>query len=103
MTNAQEKAVARIKKLAETLHSYHADRYEIKEWKVEENEFFVEVIVEVGMKDDEGTMASIFCRERAQLFIRKCGGITYPVYKNGRCYTKRFKGYSLLEAVCDQR
>ena len=108
ITKAQEKAIDNIKKLAEKLHERHADKYEIKKFEISANEYFTDVLVEIGMKDDEGTMAEIFCRERAQLFIGKCGGITYPVskqLKNGKWkhYTKRFEGYSLLQAVVDQR
>jgi hypothetical protein len=102
MTKAQIKAIENIRKLAETLHD-DMSKYEIKEWEISENEYFVSLVVSVGMKDDEGTMAACFCRDEAQLFIGKRGGIKYPVYKNGRSYTKVFHGYSLLEAVCDQR
>lgn len=102
-TKYQEKAISNIKRLAEKLHGHKADSYEIKMFEVNENEYFVDVVVEVGMKDDEGTLAEVFCRERAQLFIGKRGGITYPVFKNGKSYTKRFEGYSLLQAVVDQR
>lgn len=78
MTNSQ------IKKLVEVLHksevfNYENGSYEIKEYKVHENEFFVNVILEVGMKNDEGTYASIVCRDRVQLFIYKKGRIEYPI------------------------
>lgn len=109
ITKAQEKAIAQIKRLAETLFGKNTlDKYEIKKFDIHENEYFVAVVVEVGMKDDEGTMAQIYCRDHAQLFIGPRGGITYPVSKqmaSGKYkhYTKRFKGYSLLQAVVDQR
>ena len=101
MTKAQEKAVAKIRALAE--QNFYADDMEFKEWEVEDCGAFVSVVVETGHKNDEGTMAAIFCRDRAHLFIGERGGITYPVYKNGKHYCKRFKGYSILQAVCDQR
>ena len=103
MTKAQENAIERIKRLALNEHGKYADEYEIKEWEVDENEYFVSLVVETGLKGDEGTMAAIFGRDRAHLFIGKKGGITYPVSKNGKHYTKRFKGYSILQAVVDQR
>ena len=108
LTKAQEKAISNIKKLAEKVHERHADKYEIKRFDVDTNEYFADVVVEIGMKDDEGTMAEVFCRECAQLFVGPRGGITYPVskqMKNGswKHYTKRFEGYSLLQAVVDQR
>lgn len=101
MTKAQEKAVAKIRALAE--QNFYADDMEFKEWEVEEFESFVSVVVETGHKNDEGTMAAIFCRDRAHLFVGKRGGIRYPVHKNGKHYYKRFEGYSILQAVCDQR
>ena len=108
ITKQQTKAIENIKRLAKKLHERHADKYEIKKFEIHENEYFVAVVVETGMKDDEGTMAEILCRDSAQLFIGKRGGITYPVSKkmaDGKYkhYTKRFEGYSLLQAVVDQR
>ena len=52
-TKLQDKAINNIKRLAENLYSYHADKYEIKRFETRENEYFVDVIVEVGMKEDE--------------------------------------------------
>lgn len=105
MTKAQEKALNKIRKLVE--NQFYNDEYEIKKWEVEENEFFVSLVVVYGMKNDNGTLAEVFARDHAQLFIGKKGGITYPVcrfLKNGKfkTYTKRFKG-SILQAVIDQR
>lgn len=101
MTKSQIKAIEIIKKLAETLYG-DMSKYEIKEWEIEECPYFVSLYVSVGMKNDERTMA-VYCRDSAHLFIGKRGGIKYPVYKNGRTYTKVFHGYSLLEAVVEQR
>ena len=108
ITKQQTKAIENIKRLAEKLHEGHADKYEIKKFEIHENEYFVAVVVETGMKDDEGTLAEVFCRDCAQLFIGPRGGITYPVskkLKNGKYkyFTRRFEGYSLLQAVVDQR
>lgn len=106
MTAAQERALKRIQKLVE--NEFYSDDYEIKEWDVKENEYFVSLVVEYGMKNDEGTYAEIFARNRAHLYIGKKGGVSYPVNKilkngNHKNYTKRFKGYSILQAVVDQR
>ena len=102
MTKSQEKALKKIRKLVE--EEFYSDRCEIKEWTVKENEYFVSLVVEYGLKNDEGTMAEVYARDRAHLFIGKRGGITYPVNKkNGDMVCRRFKGYSILQAVCDQR
>ena len=110
MTTSQEKAIERIRRLVEKeMKGIRGDKdcYEIKEWDLSEYEYFVSLVVEYGMKGDEGTLGEVFGRNRAQLFIGKKGGITYPVtkvLKNGeyKHYTKHFKGYSILQAVCDQ-
>ena len=102
MTKSQERAIARIERLVQK--ELYNDEYEIKEWDVHENEYFVSLVVETGRKNDEGTLASIICRDRAHLFIGKRGGITYPVTtKKGKQVCRQFKGYSILQAVCDQR
>ena len=106
MTNAQEKALQRIKNLVES--EFYHDEMEIKTWKIDENEYFVSLVLEYGMKNDEGTLAEIFGRNRAHLFIGKKGGVRYPVnktLKNGKFkhYEKRFGGFSILQAVIDQR
>ena len=101
MTKAQEKAIKKIRTLVES--DLYSDSYEIKKWDIDENEYFVSLVIEFGLKNDEGTLAAVISRDRAHLFIGKRGGITYPVSKNGKYYTKKFKGYSILQAVCDQR
>ena len=111
MTKAQEKAIARIRKMAENTLFFgtNKDDYEFKEWEVSENEYFVNVVLEVGRKGDEGTMAAIFARDRAQLFVGKRGGITYPKtirdkdgnYKDTRTVSLGNNG--ILKAVIDQR
>ena len=101
MTNAQKRAIARIDDLVRK--EFYNDKYEIKERKIDENEYFVSMIIEWGLKNDEGTMAAIFARDRAHLFIGRKGGITYPVYKNGDSTCRRFSGITILQALCDQR
>lgn len=108
MTKSQEKAIRKIRALAEKHAAGCFRNGEIKSWEISAHEYFVAVYVEIGGKDDEGTLAEVFCRDSAHLFIGKHGGITYPVsktYKNGKYkhYTKRFEGYSILQAVIDQR
>lgn len=102
MTKQQGKALEKVRMLVDA--ELYSDDYEIKEWKISECEYFVSLVVEYGLKNDEGTLASLIARDRAHLFIGKKGGITYPVTKkNGEIVRRRFKGYSILQAVCDQR
>lgn len=101
MTKKQMWAIENLKREVEHSVTY-GDRYEFKEFTVTENEYFVNVVMEIGRKNDEGTMAEIFCRDRAQFFIGKRGGVRYPVAKkNGNVVERPFK--SVLGTVLDQR
>ena len=77
-------------------------KFEIKRFEVEENKWFVSVVAEVGYVGDEGTLAEIFARDRVQLFIGKRGGMTYPVFKNGKYSTRRFKKGRYMKVHLDQ-
>lgn len=97
MTQAQEKAINRIRKLVE---KECGEAYEVKKWIVSECEYFVDVVVEYGCIGDEGTLAELIARNRAHLFIGKRGGITYYATGKRNGLSKRtFHGYSILEAV----
>lgn len=99
MTKAQEYAVRNIRAKVEK-EFLLTENYEIKEWKVEENEYFVSVVFETGLKNDEGTWASILGRDRGQVFIGKKGGLTYYNRKGTK---KRLKPYLLHTLVYDQK
>lgn len=102
MTNAQVKTIEKIKKMANAY--IYNDDYELKQFDVKENDIFVSVIVETGLKNDEGTLAAIIGRNRAHLYVGKRGGITYPVYKKNKSFTKRLlNGESLLTVYLDQK
>ena len=81
MTHAQEEKVNLIRRQAECLRGKHSDKYEVKQWQVDDTEWgTVIVFVEVGLKNDEGTMAEVLCRDKCQIFIGKRGAAKYPVY-----------------------
>jgi len=107
MTRQQEAALNRIKlKCQSTL--FFSENYEFKKWEVKDYQSFVSLVFETGMKGDEGTMAAIFARDRAHLFIGPRGGVTYPVHKalkNGkhRHSERRWDWVSILTPVIDQR
>ena len=103
MTQAQERALQIIRRCAEEqLFFGGKDKYEFKQWKVDENEYFVSVILEVGLIGDEGTMASIYARDRALLFVGKRGGIRYPCTNRKAKRTSRTSP-NVIGAVCAQR
>ena len=76
------------------LMDIHAeDDYEFKRWEVRETEWGkVEVYSVVGMKGDEGTAASLFCRNYRQIFIGKNGGVvTYGPF--AICKKEKLQGF----------
>lgn len=79
MTNSQIKTLVRVLHMAEVF-SYAKGKYEIKRYEVNECEYFVSVVLEVGRINDEGTWGELIGRDRVHLFIGKRGGISYPVY-----------------------
>lgn len=81
MTKQQEKTIERIKKEIPYFDFYSSDKYEIKEFKVDECEYFVSLYIVTGMKDDEGTLAALLCRKYRHAFIGKRGGIQVPYFK----------------------
>lgn len=91
MTKQQEQQIARIKYEAKHYMGKHSDDYEIKKFEVEENKFFVSINVEVGAKNDEGTLAAIFCRDNTLIFIGRRGGLKVPCFKNNKMYYKPYK------------
>lgn len=101
MTNSQIKAIKSIERLVES-YCKSMD-LEVKRFETRECEYFISVSIVMGRPNDEGTMAFMI-RDYAQLFIGKRGGITYPMTnKGGKYCRKKFKGYSILQAVCDQK
>lgn len=109
MTRQQERMLERIKRKCEdSLFFGGPEKYEFKQWEVKDYRSFVSLVFETGRKGDEGTMAAIFARDRAHLFIGPRGGVTYPVsrkLKNGeyRHSERRWNGVSILTPVIDQR
>lgn len=102
MTKSQEKAIERIKKITENTLFFNDTDYEIKTWKITECEYFVALQLVTGMKNDEGTYAEIYARDRAHLWIGKRGKITYPITKkNGKLVRRTFTG-NLMSVVVEQ-
>lgn len=88
------------------------DRYEIKKFSLSQYEMDPEIVdliiragrrvpkpdvfvtIDTGMKDDEGTMASIYCRKYRSLKIGPRGGI-----ESCTIHQRRFRPVSLLAAL----
>lgn len=96
MTRAQEIAVQKIRKYIEEndMHKNDPD-YEFKEFKVKETDYGTVVVYSVtGRKNDDGTMAAVFCRNRRQIFIGKRGGLRGFKYDSDKKKTTELKGWS---------
>ena len=76
MTQAQEKAIARLRRLVD--RDCKDLREEVKTFEVEEYDHFVSVYVVLGYEHDEGTFAAL-ARDYAHLFIGKRGGVRFPL------------------------
>lgn len=97
MTNAQEKAIERLKNEFFKYYSYHSShKYEFKEVFIEEWEETETVYIrlEVGLVGDEGTMAEFYARNMTAVCIGKRGG--YFSYRD--CSHKKCT-LSLLQAI----
>lgn len=104
MTQAQERAIERVRKMAK--QTFYGDNYEFKKFEVTEYDHFVAVWVVTGMIGDEGTMASVFARDEALFFIGPKGALTYPVTskRTGEQVKKSLgKSNNFLTVVCAQR
>ena len=102
MTRQQAWAITKIKDMIKAEFFPCHREAEIKMFDVNENEYFVSVVFEVGGKNDEGTLAEIFCREHGQVFVGPRGGMTYPVFsKKFRKNTER-QVKSLYSVYYDQ-
>lgn len=96
MTKYQEKAVERIKRYIEE-HDLHRndERYEIKEFSVEETDYGTVIVYSVtGLKNDEGTLASVFCRNIRHIFIGKRGGLRSQRWDTEKKKCIDLKGWS---------
>lgn len=74
MTAAQQRVVDLLR--VEILKRHGSpDRYEYKTFDVDDRGSLVFVLAEVGLKGDEGTMASVFARTRRHVAIGKRDGM----------------------------
>ena len=106
MTKTQEKLIKYYEKNATKefiCSEKYEGKYEIKKFKINEDDFtgLVQVHIEVGLKGDEGTLAEVFARNSATMFIGKRGKISYYDYTKWKCHTLgRYD--SLLAIHCAQ-
>lgn len=80
LTSAQVQAVEKIRMKIVQYHSFgHPEAYEFKAFKVENTGTlehpFITVSTEYGRRTDEGTMASVFCRDSRLFWVKDSGKI----------------------------
>lgn len=76
MTKSQRRALASLLIRYFGYHSHlKPNDYEFKEIDFVKWTRFVSVVLEVGGKNDEGTMAQLFCRSRIHAFVYRKGGV----------------------------
>jgi hypothetical protein len=96
MTKQQEIMVERIKRYIEKHDLFNNDpRYEFKEFSVEETDYGTVIVYSVtGLKNDEGTMAAIFCRNKRHIFIGKRGGLKSSKWDSKKNKSINLQGWS---------
>lgn len=96
MTKQQEIMIEKIKRYIEKYDLFNNDsKYEFKEFTVEETDYgTVHVYSVAGLKNDEGTMAEIFCRTIRHIFIGKRGGLRCYKWDDKRKKSIQLNGWS---------
>lgn len=73
----------------------YTDSYEVKSLTIRDSYGDAYIDVEIGVKNDDGTMAEIFCRDFYLFFIGKRGGI----YQFNKGYSKVYRKYYEVEKL----
>lgn len=74
------------------------DGHEVKRLSVTNLGRVVSVVVVVGMKNDEGTMAAVLCRKRGHFFIGRRGGIKAVDPSGHATKAQAKKGTNILDS-----
>lgn len=79
MTIKQKQKIQNIRdSVVSTIYGKQSENYEIKQFKITESEYdIVSIIIELGMKNDEGTLAECLCRNTAIIFVGKNGALKH--------------------------
>lgn len=81
LTPAQQKVIDRLQKDLLEMYSYGTgENYEYKQWEITPSHVasfkHVFLVAVIGMKNDEHTMASLFCREKRHICVGPNGGVS---------------------------
>jgi len=85
-------------KVGRHINEVDGRRHEFKNIEIKDVEGkFLSVTVEIGMTNDENTLASIYCRHRIHVLIGKRGGMTtYRSRRQGEGHSIRLEGSWVL-------
>jgi hypothetical protein len=98
MTKQQARVVEQIKRWVKERDLYSdEEHYEIKKLEVEETEEgTVRFYCITGRKEDEGTLAAVFCRKRRHIFIGKRGGMRCFKWDEKKNKSRTLYGFDVL-------
>ncbi|WP_313528783.1 hypothetical protein [Anaerotignum sp.] len=95
MTKTQATAIQKIKKYIEQNDMHNNSDYEFKEFNVKETNYGTVIVYSVtGLKNDEGTMAAVLCRNTRHIFIGRRGGLRSSKWDTIKKKTVNLKGWS---------
>ena len=95
-TNAYEMTASQCTALNRFLDfALYTDSYEVKELEVKDSYGDAYVTVTTGVKNDEGTMAEVLCRDTYIFFIGRRGGI----FQFNDNYRKVYRKYYQVEKL----
>lgn len=103
MTAAQEKKVEELR--SSIVFKLNGMDREIKEFSVEDHQYFVSVYVIFGYIDEESRWYKYFpIRDHAHFFVGPRGGLTYPIWKSRDKMIRRpCKPNDLLKVEAEQK
>lgn len=94
MNKYQESAVNEITK------AMTKNNQEVKYYKADDKGDFVSFVIETGIPNDEGTAASLLCRDRRHFFIGKRGGIQLVTVSQSLKTKNFYTGEKIGKRVC---
>lgn len=100
MKPKMERVNRTVELIKKQMLKYHGeDRYEVKkeDLKLIEHTNIHSFVIEVGMRNDEGTYASLMCRDYRHYMIYPLGGVVLVSGQNG--LTLKYRKCSGREAI----
>lgn len=98
VTKDQERVLTNLyNNVVRQQHGSTSDSYELKKFDIDKSEYTTSVIIEIGLKNDEGTMASVIARDKAIIFIGKKGGMKHAQWKSTKLKPTKYIGQAFYD------